>query len=85
MRAVLIYQHATTDRDRSIADTLSALVDLDRTQGITAESKEDGDDGLHRRRGAQLDPVLVVEVGGVDVHLLAGRVPARSPSTAGGL
>src|SRR3978361_1631500 len=31
MRAALIYQHATTDRDRSIADALGELVDLGRT------------------------------------------------------
>ncbi len=46
MRAALIYQHATTDRDRSIADALSELVDLGRTDDSAAESKdEDGDDG----------------------------------------
>ncbi|MGH4008101.1 MAG: tyrosine-type recombinase/integrase [Pseudonocardiaceae bacterium] len=49
MRAALIYQHATTDRDRSIAEALSALVDLDRTEGTEPESKEeDGDDGAAR-------------------------------------
>jgi hypothetical protein len=31
MRAALIYQHATADGDRSIADALSELVDLGRT------------------------------------------------------
>jgi integrase len=46
MRAALIYQHATTDRDRSIADALSELVDLGRTDDSAAESKEeDGDNG----------------------------------------
>jgi integrase len=46
MRAVLIYQHAATDRDRSIADALSELVDLGRTDDSATESKkEDGDDG----------------------------------------
>jgi integrase len=46
MRAALIYQHATTDRDRSIADALSELVDLGRTDDSAAEDKEeDGDDG----------------------------------------
>ncbi len=45
MRAALVSQHATTDRDRSIAEALSALVDLDRTEGTEPESKEeDGDD-----------------------------------------
>jgi integrase len=47
MRAPLIYQHATTDRDRSIAEALSELVDLGRTDDRAAESKEeDGDDGV---------------------------------------
>lgn len=46
MRAALIYQHATTDRDRSIADALSELIDLGRTDDSAAEDKEeDGDDG----------------------------------------
>jgi hypothetical protein len=46
MRTALIYQHATTDRDRSIADALSELVDLGRTDDSATESKkEDGDDG----------------------------------------
>jgi hypothetical protein len=47
MRAALIYQHATTDRDRSIADALGELVDLGRTDDSAVESKEeeDGDDG----------------------------------------
>jgi integrase len=46
MRAALIYQHATTDRDRSIADALSELVDLGRTDDSATESKkEDGDHG----------------------------------------
>lgn len=46
MRAALIYQHATTDRDRSIVDGLSELVDLGRTDDSVAEDKEeDGDDG----------------------------------------
>jgi integrase len=46
MRAALIYQHATTDRDQSIADALSELVVLGRTDDRAAEDKEeDGDDG----------------------------------------
>jgi integrase len=50
MRAALIYQHATTDRDRRIADALSALIDHDRTEGTGSDgtNKEqdgDGDDG----------------------------------------
>jgi integrase len=32
MRAALIYQHATHDRDRSITDALSALVESGRTE-----------------------------------------------------
>ena len=46
MRATLIYQHATTDRDRSIAEALSELVDLGRTEGkVTEDGGQDGDDG----------------------------------------
>lgn len=46
MRAALIYQHATTDRDRSIADALSERVDLGRTEDRTAAKEaEDGEDG----------------------------------------
>lgn len=30
MRAALTYQHATTERDRAIAETLGAVVDVDR-------------------------------------------------------
>jgi hypothetical protein len=37
----LIYQHATTDRDRSIADALSELVDLGRADGKVAEDEEE--------------------------------------------
>ncbi len=43
MRAALIYQHATTDRDRSVADALSELVDLGRTEDSAADN-EDRDD-----------------------------------------
>jgi len=46
MRAALVYQHATTDRDRNIADALSELVDLGRTNGkATEDEEEDDDDG----------------------------------------
>jgi hypothetical protein len=41
MRAALIYQHATTDRDRSIADALSELVDLGWADGKVAEDEEE--------------------------------------------
>jgi integrase len=45
MRAALIYQHATTDRDRNIADALSALVGRERTEGHAADNEdEDRDD-----------------------------------------
>lgn len=37
MRAALIYQHATTDRDRSIADALRELVDLEVYGGKESE------------------------------------------------
>jgi hypothetical protein len=40
MRAALIYQHATTDCDRSIADAPSEFVDLGRTDGKATEDKE---------------------------------------------
>jgi hypothetical protein len=39
MRAALIYQHATTDRDRRIADAMNALVDA------LAEDTESSNDG----------------------------------------
>ncbi len=46
MRAALIYQHATTERDRAIADALSAHVDAERSQGEAAgDPDDDGDDG----------------------------------------
>jgi hypothetical protein len=40
-RAALIYQHATRDRDRAIADALDVLIDAarrDRTMGSRSES-----------------------------------------------
>ena len=39
MRAALIYQHATTDRDRRIATTLEALVDESRTGGLPGANR----------------------------------------------
>lgn len=46
MRAALIYQHATTERDRAIADAMSVLVDRDRTLSTVrdgaAEEDQDG-------------------------------------------
>jgi integrase len=46
MRAALIYQHATTERDRAIADALSAHVDAERDDGGDGEDPDDdGDDG----------------------------------------
>ena len=51
MRAALIYQHATTDRDRAIADALSDVVDAGRAEddGSDDDSDDqddgDGDDG----------------------------------------
>ena len=45
MRAALVYQHATTERDRQIAEALGALVDgAGRDDGRT-ESSGDDDDG----------------------------------------
>jgi hypothetical protein len=40
MRAALIYQHATTDRDRSIADALSELVDLGRAEDSAPRTRK---------------------------------------------
>ncbi len=45
MRAALIYQHATTDRDRNIADALSALVGRERTEDPAADNKDGDTDG----------------------------------------
>jgi hypothetical protein len=42
MRAALIYQHATTDRDRAVADALNTLVKANCAAEETAEA--DGDD-----------------------------------------
>lgn len=41
MRAALIYQHATTERDQQIADALGALVEQSRAAG---EDRDDEDD-----------------------------------------
>ena len=50
MRAALIYQHATTDRGRSIVDALSRLVDLGRMADRTAANEEeDCEDGTAGR------------------------------------
>jgi hypothetical protein len=43
LRAALIYQRATSEADRAIADRLSALVDEHRGQRPNVE--EDDDDG----------------------------------------
>ncbi|WNM35120.1 site-specific integrase [Streptomyces sp. Li-HN-5-11] len=40
-RAALIYQHASADRDRLIADALSGLVDKGRRKAPEAEEKQD--------------------------------------------
>ncbi len=47
MRAALIYQHATTERDRVIADAISALVDSGRAGAEGEAEQEDphGEDG----------------------------------------
>lgn len=50
MRAALVYQHATTDRDRNIADALGALIDAGRKDDESddeaqGQDDEDGDDG----------------------------------------
>ena len=46
MRAALIYQHATTDRDRRIADAMQDMIDGSRTDSNAASSTDDGDDDL---------------------------------------
>ena len=50
MHAALIYQRATSDRDRKIADALSELVDTRRVEGESGtgdvdQGDGDGDDG----------------------------------------
>jgi hypothetical protein len=45
MRAALIYQHATTERDRRIAEALGALVDESRARARPAGQDDDEDDG----------------------------------------
>jgi integrase len=46
MRAALIYQHATTDRDRQIAEAMGAVVDDTKLSASGDEQpNEDGDDG----------------------------------------
>jgi hypothetical protein len=45
--AALIYQHATSDRDRNIADRMSALLEVgkDATKDATSSSDDEDDDG----------------------------------------
>ena len=45
MRAALIYQHATTDRDRRIADAIGKLVEQSRAGADSEESQQDDDEG----------------------------------------
>jgi integrase len=52
-RAALIYQHATTERDRQIADAIGKLVEQSRA-GAVPEDQQDGDDGA---ADDGLDPV----------------------------
>lgn len=47
MRAALIYHHATTERDRVIADALSAHVEAERDDERDREDPDD--DGSYRR------------------------------------
>jgi hypothetical protein len=48
MRAALIYQHATTDRDRAIADALGVMVSAHRPKPNPAsmDSAVDGGEGV---------------------------------------
>lgn len=46
VRAALIYQHATTDRDRRIAEALGVLVDENEAGTLPEDQDDDeGDDG----------------------------------------
>ena len=45
MRAALLYQHATTDRDRRIADAMQDMIDASRTASDADSTTEDGEDG----------------------------------------
>jgi len=44
MRAALLYQHATTDRDRRIADAMQDMIDASRTTSDADSTTEDGED-----------------------------------------
>jgi hypothetical protein len=44
MRAALLYQHATTDRDRRIADAMQDMIDASRTASDADSTTEDGED-----------------------------------------
>ena len=43
MRAALIYQHATTDRDLRIADAMQDMIDVSRTASNADSPTDDGD------------------------------------------
>ena len=44
MRAALLYQHATTDRDRRIADAMQDMIDASRMASDADSTTEDGED-----------------------------------------
>ena len=44
MRAALIYQHATTDRDRRIADAMEDMIDTTTRTASDTDSTTDGSD-----------------------------------------
>jgi len=55
MRAALIYQHATSARDRNIATALSALVATERPTTSTSDEPVEGHGGAQdSRRGIQV-------------------------------
>ena len=45
MRAALIYQHATTERDQRIAEAFGALVEQSRANGQERDEDDENDSG----------------------------------------
>jgi integrase len=59
MRAALIYQHATSARDRSIATALSALVAADRRKASVLSQETNNEGGSDEQNGQIGAPVTV--------------------------
>lgn len=57
MRAALIYQHATSARDRSIATALSALVAADRRTASRLDETNEKDSGKENSQAGPPVPV----------------------------